>query len=167
MGHYNQRQCQCILRVNHMWDYYNDDDFFQKMAREKVTHDAELLAKVLYGKEVRNRKNPLERKNKEENGSKTKGSVKFCQEEGKFSVDKSLLEEVEEEGSTLVSRGKDHSFLPVKELEDFQEGVKTDVVVFDRKTSSEYEEERKELKDNLVAWQERYNARRQSAEETD
>ena len=32
-----------------MWDLYNDDDSFQRLARGRGFHDANLLAKVLYG----------------------------------------------------------------------------------------------------------------------
>ena len=38
--------------------------------------------------------------------------------------------------------------------------VRTDVVVFDRHTTSEFDEEKEDLKDDLVAWEERSKRRR-------
>ena len=38
-------------------------------------------------------------------------------------------------------------------------GVRTDVIIFNRKQSSEYDIEREQLKDELLAWNERYKKR--------
>ena len=35
-----------------MWDLYDDDESFQRLARGRGFHDANLLAKVLYGTRV-------------------------------------------------------------------------------------------------------------------
>ena len=38
-------------------------------------------------------------------------------------------------------------------------GVRTDVIIFNRKQSSEFDIEREQLKDELLAWNERYKKR--------
>ena len=38
-------------------------------------------------------------------------------------------------------------------------GVQTDVIIFNRKLSSEFDIEREQLKDELLAWNERYKKR--------
>ena len=38
-------------------------------------------------------------------------------------------------------------------------GVQTDVIIFNRKLSSEFDIEREQLKDDLLAWNERYKKR--------
>ena len=63
-----------------------------------------------------------------------------------------------------MSRSKDYTSQPVKTTLDFlkseeSSGVQTDVCIFDRSVSSEFDEEREELKDDLVAWNIRYQAR--------
>merc|ERR1719369_1876140 len=92
---------------------------------------------------------------------KKKGNIRFSDDSGAFSVDKSLSGD-ENEDSVFLSRSKDYSFLPVKDPSDFrgESLVKTDVVVFDRKTTSEYNVEREELKDDLLEWQKRHKERR-------
>ena len=43
-----------------------------------------------------------------------------------------------------------------------EDGVKTDVVIFNREDSSEYQSEREEMKDELLAWKQRYKKRTES-----
>ena len=50
----------------------------------------------------------------------------------------------------------------VKMLSDYMTedgGVRTDVIIFNRKHSSEFDTEREQLKDELLAWNERYKKR--------
>ena len=75
-----------------MWDLYDDDESFQRLARGKGHHDANLLAKVLYGKKalVQENKNSFineENKRKIKSNRKT---VKFRKDEGKFTIDPEL-----------------------------------------------------------------------------
>ena len=67
-----------------MWDLYDDDESFQRLARGRGFHDARLLAKVLYGKKATVRENENEENNKSK--SKTK-NVKFRKDEGNFTID--------------------------------------------------------------------------------
>ena len=143
-----------------MWQLYESDESFQKMAKEKVTHDGQLLEKVLYGKDAKheNYESPKQKKRR-------KGNIRFSIESGSFSVDASLLSRDEESGNmSFVSRTKEYTLLPVKTQEDLTHDdlapVRTDVVVFDRRTTSEFNEEKEDLKDELVAWEERSKHRR-------
>jgi hypothetical protein len=163
-----------------MWDFYADDDAFEKMAKAKVTHDGKLLARVLYGKEVKRKQEDVRRKS----SRKTERKIQFCRDFGTLTIDPSLSQPVEGEETVLMSRMPDYSFEAVKEPAAFsttdgppsrdpsttvnragsrrstvQGPVKTDVVVFDRRHTSEYDAEREELKDNVLSWRERYNAR--------
>ena len=144
-----------------MWRLYENDESFQIMAKEKVTHDGQLLEKVLYGKEAKHIKyeNQGQKKKKEK-----KGNLRFSFQKGSFSVDASLLGDEESGNMKYVSRTKDYKFLPVKTQEDLHHGdlacVRTDVVVFDRHTTSEFNEEKEDLKDDLVAWEERSKCRK-------
>ena len=70
-----------------MWDLYDDDESFQRLARGRGFHDANLLAKVLYGKNALVKEKEIE----ENNNSKSKSkNVKFRKEEGKFTIDSEL-----------------------------------------------------------------------------
>ena len=144
-----------------MWQLYENDESFQIMAKEKVTHDGQLLEKVLYGKEAKHNEheNPGQKKKIEKNGN-----FRFSFQKGSFSVDASLLGDEESGHIQYVSRTKDYSFLPVKTQEDLHYGdlasVRTDVVVFDRHDTSEFDEKKENLKDDLVAWEERSKRRR-------
>ena len=71
-----------------MWDLYNDDESFQRLARGRGHHDANLLAKVLYGKKALVQEN----ENEENNGkSKSKSkNVKFRTDEGELRIDPEL-----------------------------------------------------------------------------
>ena len=55
------------------------------------------------------------------------------------------------------------SLKAVKMLSDYMTGeaggVRTDVIIFNRKHSSEFDIEREQLKDELLAWNERYKKR--------
>ena len=50
---------------------------------------------------------------------------------------------------------------PVKMVSDYMtdEGVRTDVIIFNREHSSEFDIEREQLKDELLEWNERYKKR--------
>ena len=67
-----------------MWDLYDDDQSFQRLARGRGFHDANLLAKVLYGKKALVKENEKEENNKSKSKSK---NVKFLREEGKLTID--------------------------------------------------------------------------------
>ena len=54
------------------------------------------------------------------------------------------------------------SLKAVKMLSDYMTGdagVRTDVIIFNRKHSSEFDIEREQMKDELLAWNERYKKR--------
>ena len=142
-----------------MWDCYENDESFQLMARGKLYHDAKLLAKVLYGKAASRTKTKESSSLKEKKAERTKDKISFSCEPGTFSVDSSLVEESEE--TNYVSRTTDYSFQPVKTPLDFNSDgvVKTDVLIYDRKATSEYDEDREQFKDDLLAWKERYQNR--------
>jgi len=184
-----------------MWDIYDDDDSFEKMAKAKVMHDARLLAKVLYGKGKTNTAQAQTTESKPatkiQEGTKTRKELKFSSQSGQFSVHPSLVyddchqpgEETRQEvlhqdcdqtdpTSSLLNaipcqddpacyvwRSQDYSFLPVRPPDQFSETprlmppAKTDVLVFNRKSSSEYDKEREELKDSVLAWKLRYQER--------
>eukprot|EP00092_Neocalanus_flemingeri_P076126 GFUD01094379.1.p1 GENE.GFUD01094379.1~~GFUD01094379.1.p1 ORF type:complete len:170 (+),score=47.89 GFUD01094379.1:28-537(+) len=149
-----------------MWELYDDDQSFQRMAQGRGKHDAMFLAQVLYGKQENKTRNepPKDNLKNEIELKKTGGHVQFRCEEGKFRIDPALLEQREEEESEYMSRAKDYTFQPVKSCLDFVKneqcsGVQTDVLIFDRNASSEFDTEREELKDDLVAWNIRYQER--------
>ena len=158
------------LTAEEMWELYSDDDSFQRMARGRGFHDAAFLANVLYGKNAKLAKHPPEY-NEPKRKNEEKSKVSFQTEVGTFRIDQSLLDAEEdkqlqkENDFEYLWRAKDYSFLPVRRSEDFThsagEGVKTDVVIFDRTAASEYDAEREELKDELLAWDERYQARQE------
>ena len=151
-----------------MWEMYEDDESFQRMARGKGVHDAKLLARVLYGK-TSVRENEVGPKVKRKRQSDD--HVHFKLGEGKFEVDSKLLQKEDNcEETVFMSRGKDYTFKPVKECSDFRddgicECVQTDIFLFDRSDTSEYDTEKEELKDHLVAWQIRFEARSKKIEE--
>ena len=58
-------------------------------------------------------------------------------------------------------RSQDYSFQPVKSFTKESDGVQTDVVLYDRRFSSEFDPEREELKDDLLAWNTRYKQRQE------
>ena len=151
-----------------MWELYEDDESFQRMAKGKGAkghgkgHDAKLLAKVLYGKKVSqiSEKAITDKQVNQDEKKKVAEHVQFKQTEGKFIINSTLMKEEEEEESEYMSRSKDYTFQPVKTALDFlKSGVQTDVCIFDRSVTSEFDEEREELKDDLVAWNIRYQAR--------
>ena len=151
-----------------MWELYDDDESFQRMAKGKGAkghgkgHDAKLLAKVLYGKTVSqiSEKAIRDKQGNQDEKKKVAEHVQFKQTEGKFIIDSTLMKEEEEEESEYMSRSKDYTFQPVKTTLDFlKSGVQTDVCIFDRRVTSEFDEERGELKDDLVAWNIIYQAR--------
>ena len=57
-----------------MWELYDDDESFQRMARGRGTHDAMFLANVLYGKQ-KSKKSEEQLKENLINGNKEKKSV--------------------------------------------------------------------------------------------
>jgi len=144
---------------------YEDDETFQRMARGKGFHDAAFLAKILYGKKGSKKVEDTVRKETKE--KKSSVHVQFNCKEGKFTVDSSMLGDEDKENDyeyEFVSRTTDYTFKPVKTSSDFVNdeelsGVKTDVYIFDRNDTSEFDAEREELKDELVAWNERYEKR--------
>merc|ERR1719481_1228396 len=144
-----------------MWELYADDESFQRMARGRGVHDAKLLAKVLYGNKVvkqSNNKTKEATKVESDKNNKKNKQIQFQEGEGRFVIDSSLLSEDEDgEGTEFMARTKDYTFQPVKTSQDFVKledstGVRTDVCLFDRNTTSEFDQEREELKDDLVAW---------------
>ena len=143
-----------------MFEVYNDDELFQGMARG--THDAVILATVLYGKQESKKSERPQTNLKNGNKEKKNGRrVQFRCGEGRFKIDPELLGE---EDGEYMSRSKDNTFQPVKTSLDFVKndqcsGVQTDVYIFNRSASSEFDTEREELKDDLVAWNERYMKR--------
>jgi len=149
-----------------MWDLYDDDESFQRLARGRGFHDANLLAKVLYGTNGR-QSNYNERKNCESSEKIVKNkkcSVKFQNDIGKFKLDGNILNEDEDKNDfDFLWRTKDYSFQPIKNNADYikneESSVKTDVFIFDRRYSSEYDPEHEDLKDTLVAWNTRYKQR--------
>ena len=68
-------------------------------------------------------------------------------------------------GQVLISRWFLNAPLspqkPVKMVSDYMTdgGVRTDVIIFNRKHSSEFDIEREQLKDELLVWNERYKKR--------
>ena len=81
-------------------------------------------------------------------------------------IDSSLMSEEDEDDDDIefLARTRDYTFQPVKTSQDFIKeddvgGVMTDVCVFDRNTTSEFDKDREELKDDLVAWNIRYQNR--------
>ena len=150
-----------------MWDLYNDDECFQRLARGRGFHDADLLAKVLYGKQIKKKEENQEDKQiKEEKCKKfVKHNVQFQVEMGKMKLDSTILGEDEKEDNfEYLRRSQDYSFQPVKILSSETDGVKTDVILYDRRCSSEFDPEREELKDDLVAWNNRYKQRQEQEE---
>ena len=150
----------------HGWDLYNDDESFQRLARGRGFHDANLLAKVLYGDGKQGKYNKVEENCdiNEKIVKDKKCSVQFRNEIGVFQLDAKLLNEDENENDfDFLWRTKDYSFQPVKDISDFvknaDNAVKTDVLIFDRKCSSEFDPEREDLKDTLLAWNARYKQR--------
>ena len=98
-----------------MWDLYDDDESFQRLARGRGFHDANLLAKVLYGKKAIVKQNENEENNKSK--SKTK-NVKFRKEEGKFTFDSELQDPHEcLDKFDYLWRSQDYSFKGVVHLE--------------------------------------------------
>ena len=91
--------------------------------------------------------------------------VRFKENPGKFEIDPKLVaDEEDSEDVIFVSRTKDYTFKPVKSVDEFVAaeesfGAETDVYLFDRSETSEFDVEREELKDELVAWNIRYQAR--------
>ena len=91
-----------------MWDLYDDDESFQRLARGRGFHDANLLAKVLYGKKAIVKQNENEENNKSK--SKTK-NVKFRKEEGKFTIDSELQDPSEcSDEFDYLWRSQDYSY---------------------------------------------------------
>ena len=91
-----------------MWDLYDDDESFQRLARGRGFHDANLLAKVLYGKKALVKENEIE----ENNSSKSKSkNVKFGKEEGKFTIDSELQDPSEgSEEFDYLWRSQDYTY---------------------------------------------------------
>ena len=152
-----------------MWELYDDDESFQRMARGRGVHDAKLLARVLYGKKTAKKSEKSIKVPTEENKNKgdRKGKhIQFKEVEGRFLIDSSLMSEEDEDDADIefLARTRDYTFQPVKTSQDFLKeddvgGVMTDVCVFDRNTTSEFDKDREELKDDLVAWNIRYQNR--------
>ena len=150
-----------------MWDTYEDDDSFQKLAQVRGFHDGILLARVLYGKQaVRDNQERREETNKERAKAK---NVQFRREEGRVVIDPAFRTstqslETESQEFDYLWRCQDYSYKPVKKISEYmetEEGVKTDVIIFNREDSSEFDIERETLKDDLLAWNERYKKRRE------
>ena len=144
-----------------MWDLYEDDDSFQKLAQVRGFHDGLLLARVLYGQGAEGgQERRREGNNKTKSGVKT---VRFRREEGRLTIDAAFRRQSETEGEIDYQwRCQDYSYKPLKKITDYmntEEGVKTDVIIFNREDSSEFDPERESLKDDLLAWNERYKAR--------
>ena len=147
-----------------MWDLYNDDECFQRLARGRGFHDADLLAKVLYGKQIK-KKEDYEEKKKIKEEKCAKHHVQFRNELGKMRLDSTILSEDENEDNfNYLWRSQDYSFQPVKTLSSESDGVKTDVILYDRRCSSEFDPDREELKDDLLAWNNRYKQRQEQEE---
>jgi len=138
---------------DHLEDY-TDDEAFGKLAKNKQNHDALVLANCLYGTRVFvNSKNLTRIK---EDGKK-KGSLQFSQSIGEFNLDASIIKDAEHnlydkeeiigvDSMEYYSLSKDYKLNPIKKPEDFSisSGVTTNVILFDRKQSSEYDEELRE-----------------------
>ena len=125
-------------------------------------HDAKFLEKVLYGRKMSKiiEKSITNNHVNQDEKKKVSEHVQFKQTEGTFIIDSTLLKEDDEGESEYMSRSKDYTFQPVKTTLDFlKSGVQTDVSIFDRSVTSEFDEEREELKDDLVAWNIIYQAR--------
>ena len=151
-----------------MWDLYNDDESFQRLARGRGFHDANLLAKVLYGKkaEALNAQDDNETKNKMLH---KKCHVTFNSEVGNCKID-NTFSEPSDTSFDYLWRTKDYSFQKVKDIRDYsspEDGVKTDVILFDRKISSEFDPEHESLKDELLAWNIRYQQRMEQKNKLD
>ena len=146
-----------------MWDMYNDDDSFQRLARGRGFHDGQLLAKVLYGKQVKQQNKIEEENKKHKTVMKNKHlKVNFNHEPGDLALDQSLGSKEENcDDFEYLWRTRDYSFHRVKNCSDFvvESGVRTDVMLFDRRVSSEFDDEHEELKDELVEWNKRYQQR--------
>ena len=127
---------------------YRDDDKFQNLARNKKKHDAFALATSLYGhkhsdhsfrpqkaKEKKIRKNNV-------HFSETIGQLKTNFSESEASTG-NKIKNTECDQPEFYSLSKNYELYPVKKPRDFIpiSGVTTDVILFDRKESSEYEEE--------------------------
>merc|ERR1712233_176807 len=121
-----------------------------------------LLAKVLYGKQAKQNLNQDE-KLETKSGNTKKLNVHFCHNVGKMVLDSTILSEEERENEfDFMWRTQDYSFQAIKINEDFnrdEDGVKTDVFVFNRQHSSEFDPSHEELKDDLLAWNIRYKQR--------
>ena len=102
-----------------MWDIYNDDESFQRIARGRGYHDAKLLAKVLYGKQAKQNLNQNEKLEAKSSNTK-KLNVHFCQNVGKLVLDSAMLSEEEHENDfDFMWRTQDYSFQTIKINEDF------------------------------------------------
>ena len=83
-----------------MWELYDDDESFQRMARGRGVHDAKLLARVLYGKKTAKKSEKSIKVPTEENKNKgdRKGKhIQFKEVEGRFLIDSSLMSEDDED----------------------------------------------------------------------
>ena len=91
-----------------MWDLYDDDESFQRLARGRGFHDADLLAKVLYGKKAKK-----ESQNEKENHKmkpKTK-NVKFSEGQGRLTIDSEFKAKNEDEADfDYLWRCPDYSY---------------------------------------------------------
>ena len=91
-----------------MWDLYDDDESFQRLARGRGFHDANLLAKVLYGKQALVKENENEENNKRQSKSK---NVKFLKDEGKFTIDSEFQDPSESsEEFDYLWRAQDYTY---------------------------------------------------------
>ena len=100
-----------------MWDIYNDDESFQRIARGRGYHDAKLLAKVLYGKQAKRNLNQNEKLEAKSSNTK-KLNVHFCQNVGKLVLDSAMLSEEEHENDfDFMWRTQDYSFQTIKIIE--------------------------------------------------
>ena len=150
-----------------MWDLYNDDECFQRLARGRGFHDADLLAKVLYGKQIKKKVDHADQEEKKTLKDRKvdkpdKHNVQFRNTIGKMKLDSTILSGDEKEDHfDYLWRSQDYSFQPVKSFTKESDGVQTDVVLYDRRFSSEFDPEREELKDDLLAWNTRYKQRQE------
>ena len=155
-----------------MWDLYDDDESFQRLARGRGFHDAALLARVLYGKQARLQQEAglAAGKVREAAAGNKKLSVQFRREAGLLTLDATILREDEKEADfDYLWRTRDYSFQPVKDFRSPESeaaaAVRTDVVLYDRKMSSEFDPEQEGLKDDMVAWEERFRRRQLELEQ--
>ena len=148
---------------------YDDDAAFAKLAQNKKKHDAVALANILYGSSC----SPRSIEQEPRNQSKKTQQVHFAQDVGRLTIDASLLDNIDgntgdkEKDSLIeyVALSKEYVMNPVKNQFDFVSlvgkgeqskfGAMTDVILFDRRQSSEYDEKigekRNKMRENGIS----------------